>query len=220
MTPERKQRIDEVLRRRQPDLCVVTDKIVKDRNLAAIIRTCDAVGVQDVHCVVTEMEYRSYRGTSASADKFVDTHHHQSAELALSKLKQQGHQLVAAHFSDRAIDYRDIDFCKKTALVMGTELSGVSDKALALCDNEIVIPMMGMVESFNVSVAAAIILSEAQRQRQQAGFYQHQRIDDTAYQRLFFRWAYPKLTKFCDERGLAYPPLDENMDLIPGTAPA
>ncbi|WP_370978634.1 tRNA (guanosine(18)-2'-O)-methyltransferase TrmH [Agaribacterium sp. ZY112] len=219
MTPERKERINEVLSLRQPDLCVVTDKIVKDRNLAAIIRTCDAVGIQHVHCVVPKSEYRTYRGTSASADKFVDTVHHASAPEALAELKEKGMQIVAAHFSPDAIDYRDIDYSKPTALVMGTEIEGVSDEALNYCDAKIVIPMMGMVESFNVSVAAAIILSEAQRQRQIKGAYDVRKLDDGTYQTLFFRWGYPKLAHYCDENKLPYPPLDENGDLISGTAP-
>lgn len=224
MTPHRQQIINSVLDQRQPDLTVITESVVKERNLAAIVRTCDAVGIQDVHCVSPDDDYRRNRGTSASADKYVDVRLYQAVEEALLPLKRSGHQIVAAHLSERAIDYRAIDYravdyTKPTAILMGNELSGVQNSTAQLCDAEITIPMMGMVESFNVSVACAIILAEAQGQRQRAGAYEKATISKAHRETLFFRWAYPKLARYCDERGLVYPPLDSKGHLIPGTAP-
>jgi len=216
MTPERKQRIHSVLRNRQPDLTVLTDKVVKDRNLAAIVRTCDAVGIQTMHCIDQQDDYRTYNGTSASAQKYVDVVHHSEAGVALGEFRNQGYQIIAADFNESAVDYRKVDFTRPTVLVMGAEIEGVSDNVLSEVDQSIIVPMMGMVESFNVSVACAVILSEAQRQRQEAQMYGENRIPPYEYQRLFFRWAYPKLAKFCDERGEAYPDMDENYDLLPG----
>lgn len=219
MTPERQDTINRILDLRQPDLTVITESIIKERNLAAIVRTCDAVGVSKVHCVEPPEGYRYYRGTSASADKYVDIDLYEESITPIKQLKASGFQIVAAHLSTNAVDYRDIDFTKPTALLMGTERSGVSEGAERQCDANIMIPMMGMVESFNVSVACAIILSEAQRQRQIAGFYSRPRLSSEARKLLFFKWAYPKLTDYCNKRGLAYPPLDDNGDLIAGTAP-
>ncbi len=214
MTPKRRDRIIQALSSRQTDLTVITDSVVKERNLAAIIRTCDAVGIPDLHCVQQREGYRTYAGVSASAQKYVSTYHYDSIESPISKLKASGYQIVAAHFSGAAIDYREVDYTKPTALVMGTELTGVSNEGIALADTSIIIPMMGMVESFNVSVACAIILSHAQGQRQSAGMYDSNSIGEEAFKRMFFQWAYPKLTKFCDERGLEYPAMKENGDLL------
>ncbi len=219
MTPKRRETINKVLDLRQPDLTVITENVVKQRNLAAIVRTCDAVGIARMHCVQNEEEYRSFRGTSASADKYVDVELHARIAEPIASLRAQGYQIVTANLTSDAVDYRNIDFCKPTALVMGTELSGVSPATADACDKNIVIPMMGMVESFNVSLACAIILSEAQHQRQAAGLYQVSRLDESYRAELFFKWAYPKLAKYCDENGHSYPPLDDNGDLIPGTAP-
>jgi len=221
MTPRRRKTINRVLDLRQPDLTVITERVIKERNLAAIVRTCDAVGVPEVHCVQSKELYRTYRGTSASAQKYVDVHLYDdvSAPIALAK-GQRGMQVVAAHLSATAVDFREIDFTQPTALLMGTEIDGVAADTVDQCDANIIIPMMGIVESFNVSVACAIILAEAQRQRQAKGFYDHPRLSETHRQRLFFKWAYPRMAAYCDENGIAYPPLDQHGELIPGTAPS
>lgn len=220
MTPKRRETINRVLDLRQPDLTVITERVVKERNLAAIVRTCDAVGIADIHCVQSAELYRSYRGTSASAHKYVDVTLHDDVTVPIANAKQLGMQVVAAHLSKDAVDFREVDFSKPTALLLGTELDGVEAETEKLCDTNIVIPMMGMVESFNVSVACAIILAEAQRQRQACGLYRQSRLEERQREKLFFKWAYPKLAAHCDERGLSYPPLNENGDLIAGTAPS
>ncbi len=101
---------------------------------------------------------------------------------------------------------------------MGMESEGVSDEALALVDQTITIPMQGMVESFNVSVAAAIILLEAQRQREKSGLYEYCRLDSKHYQRRFFQWAHPQVASFCDAKAIDYPSVDERGDIIDGPA--
>ena len=119
-------------------------------------------------------------------------------------------QIVAAHLSNVAVDYREIDYTQPTALLMGTEKQGVSDEALALVDHQVIIPMKGMVESYNVSAACAIILSEAQYQRQKAGLYDHCRLPDPTMKAKLFQACQPAVAQFCDSRGLAYPPLGED----------
>lgn len=220
MTPERRNKIHSVLSKRQPDLTVITDHVIKDRNLAAMVRTCDAVGVQTLHSISDPEHYRTYRGTSASAQKYVGVRHHCDISEVAQSLKQQGFSIVAAQLSDESIDYRKVDFTQPTALLMGAEIEGVSAKALSYVDQQIIVPMMGMVESFNVSVACAVILSEAQRQREEKGMYDESRMGAAEYKSLFFRWAYPKMAAFCDERNMPYPELDENDDLIPGSMPS
>ncbi len=214
MTPERFQTIKAVLARRQPDLTVITDEVHKGRNLSAIVRTCDAVGIQEFHCVEPQKGYRAFRGTALGSHKWVDTVLHNEVSSAIGSLKARGFQIVAAHLSDQAVDFREVDYTRPTALLMGTEKEGVSDEALTHVDQEVVIPMMGMVESFNVSVACAIILTEVQRQRQLAGLYDSRRLPDEEYQTKLFQWCQPLVREFCDARGLDYPALDDEGEII------
>ncbi len=210
MTPERYARICHVLNKRQPDLTVITDEVHKQRNLAAIIRTCDAVGIDTVHCVVPETGYQTYSGTSASAEKWVEAKYYSDVETPITQLHDQGFQVVAANLSDKAVDYREIDYTKPTALLMGAEVKGVSDRAHTLCDHEVVLPMLGMVESFNVSVACALILAQAQTQREAAGMYDDVRLAPDVYRQRFFRWAHPVLADFCDTNKVPYPPVRDD----------
>ncbi|MBB6521587.1 tRNA (guanosine(18)-2'-O)-methyltransferase TrmH [Pseudoteredinibacter isoporae] len=216
MTPERLEKIRAVLNRRQADLTVINDEVHKGRNLAAIMRTCDAVGIDHMHVVEPKDGYRSYRGTASGSNKWVEVSTYDSVSAAIREVKSRGMKVVAAHLDDRAVDYRSIDYCEPTALLMGMEREGVSEEALALADETVVIPMMGMVESFNVSVAAAIILSEAQRQRDARGMYEECRLNGALYKRRFFQWAHPQVARFCEEKGLDYPEVGLDGEIIDG----
>jgi tRNA (guanosine-2'-O-)-methyltransferase len=217
MTPERLARIKQTLDTRQPDLSVLTDQVHKPRNLSAIIRSCDAFGLASMHVVWPREGFRAFRKTAGGSYNWVTTHTHPTMDEAVSELKGQGHKLYAAQLSDRAIDYREADFTVPCTVIMGNEVDGVSDSAAEQDDEHIVIPMMGMVESLNVSSACAIILSEAQRQRKQAGLYAHQRLPDDEYNRLLFCWCQPVVKRYCDDRNLPYPPIDpETGELVDG----
>ena len=209
MTPERFQRVVAVLNARQRDLTVVADQVHKGQNLSAITRTCDAVGVGLVHSVYPEGGYRAHKGTTMGAHKWVKTQVHRTIETPLQQCRDAGMQIVAADLREDAVDYQEIDYTRPTALVMGNEKAGVSAAAQPYIDKRITIPMMGMVESFNVSVAAAIILSEARRQRLAAGSYSRPPAHDDLYQTTLFEWLHPVLARFCQEKQLPYPPLDE-----------
>jgi tRNA (guanosine-2'-O-)-methyltransferase len=208
MTPERIARLRQVLDGRQPDLTVVTDFVHKQRNLSAIIRNCDAVGVMRVHAVLGAAEYQAFRGTAMGSHRWVEVCHHCELAPALDALRTEGFQVVAAHPGDASADFRDIDYTRPTALLLGAERRGLNRRALGQADATIAIPMVGMVGSLNVSVASGIVLSEAHRQRQSAGMYDRPRLDPATYQRLFFEWGHPQVRDFCAKRGLAYPPLD------------
>ncbi|MEE8057553.1 MAG: tRNA (guanosine(18)-2'-O)-methyltransferase TrmH [Pseudomonadales bacterium] len=213
MTPERFTKLRTILDRRQPDLTVMTDCVHKGRNLSAIVRTADAVGIGDVYCVLGDKDYRSFRGTALGSHRWVKVHRYTAINEPVAQLKQRGFQIVAAHLSADAVDFHDIDYNRPTALLMGSEKDGMSDVAGDLADVHITIPMVGMVESFNVSVAAGIILAEAQCQRQKVGCYDQQRIDQGTYDRLFFEWAHPKIRDLCYANDLAYPPLREDGEI-------
>ncbi len=214
MTPERRQRLDDVLSRRQPDLTVLAENLHNPRNFSALVRTCDAVGVQTVHAIPGETSPRRHWHTSQGAEKWVGLHCHRDVGSACGWLHEKGFRLVAAHLETNARDYREIDYTVPTALVIGTELFGVSDGMLQRVDETISIPMLGMSQSLNVSVACALVLYEAQRQRLAAGMYEHSRIEAATYDRLRFEWLHPGLAEFCRDRGMAYPAIDEQGELL------
>lgn len=210
MTPERAAKIRQVLNARQPDLTVLLDEVHKGRNLAAIVRSCDASGIGVVHSVLPRDGYRPFRGTASGSHQWVEVVQHQTPEQATAALHEQGLQLLAAHPSARSVDYRSVDYTRPTAIVMGAELEGVSQVMLEKADHHITVPMVGMVASLNVSVATAIILAEAYYQRERAGMYGSNRIAEAEYQRLFFKWAYPRFARFCDDKKVVYPDLDSD----------
>ena len=209
MTPERYRKIRAVLDRRQPDLTVITDGVHKEHNIAAIVRTCDAVGIQTIHASLPDNRAHAPAEAAMGSQKWVDVIQHEDALDAMAQLQKHGHQILAAHYSDASVPYREIDYTRPTALLLGTEKYGVSAAAADQADAHIHIPMMGMVESFNVSVATAIILAEACEQRRRAGFYDQPRLPPERYHELLVRWGHPRVAKMCEEQGLPWPELDE-----------
>ena len=210
MTDRRRQKIDSVLADRQPDLTVLAERLYKPRNFSAIVRTCDAVGINELHAIPGEEGLAIHWKTSQGAEKWLKVHPHPDLDTACRHLKERGFQLVAAHLSDQATDYRELDYTVPTALVVGTELFGVSEAALALSDQQVMIPMKGMTQSLNVSVACAIVLYEAMRQREAAGLFGSRHLERETLQLQRFEWMHPAVARFCRERGLDYPELDED----------
>ncbi|GLS28126.1 tRNA (guanosine(18)-2'-O)-methyltransferase TrmH [Marinibactrum halimedae] len=210
MTPERYQRLREVLNTRQPDLTVIADEVHKGRNLSAIVRTCDAVGIDTIHSVVPDKGFRGYRGTASGSHKWVHVESHEDVMTPLNNLKSQGFQIVTTSVDADARSYVDVDYTKPTALLLGSEKGGVSHCAEQQADVKVTIPMFGMVESFNVSVAAAIILLEAQRQRVTAGLYESRRLDQGLYEKRLFQWSHPVIAQYCHDNHLDYPETREH----------
>lgn len=214
MTPEREQRLLQVLRRRQPDLTLIADKVHKPRNMAALVRNCDAVGIPRMHVVKPDHEYRRYRGTSRGSDRWVDSTVHQTLDSAIAAVRAQGMKIYAAHLSESAVDFRDVDYTVPCAILMGAEKAGISDQAAAEADAHITVPMMGMVESLNVSTAAGVILIEAQRQRKEAGLYELDRMPAEETARHMFESRYQKVAAYCLTAGLPYPDYDDMGELL------
>ncbi len=209
MTPERFARLKAVLDRRQPDLTVLLDNVHKPHNLAAILRSADAAGVLQAHVAAPQGLALQRPKSAAGSLRWVELVRHASVEQAAARLHERGFQLVAAHPDTGARDFRELDYTRPTAFVLGAELDGLSPAALAAADHTVVVPMHGMVESLNVSVCAALLLYEAMRQREAAGMYDTPRLDAGTRQRLLFQWAWPRIARHCREQGLPYPPLDE-----------
>jgi len=173
MQQTRYQRIEGVLSRRQTDLTVCLEDVHKHHNLSAIVRSADAVGCHHVHAVWPENQKWLTNNTSGGSKNWLDTHLHKNIDDAAIMMRQHNPdvQILATHLSEDAVDFREIDYTKPTAIIVGQEKTGISEQALKHADQNIIIPMQGMVQSLNVSVAAALILFEAQNQRQKAGMY-------------------------------------------------
>lgn len=216
MTPQRYARICEMLAARQPDLTLCMEQVHKPHNVSAVIRTADAVGVHQVHAVWPGKRMRTQVSSAAGSNSWVQVQTHPDIASAIQQMKQQGMQVLATHLSDSAVDFRQIDYTRPTCILMGQEKTGITPQALALADHDIIVPMVGMVQSLNVSVACALILYEAQRQRQLAGMYQctHSALDIDEQQRLLFEGGYPVLARVAQRKGLPRPQIDEQGQIV------
>jgi tRNA (guanosine-2'-O-)-methyltransferase len=210
MTPERFAKLRAALERRQPDLTVLADSVNKDRNVSAIVRTADAVGIHRLHAVSDTGLVRKYHNIAGGAKRFVDIEAHPSIEQAIATLRAEGWRLVAAHGCDGARDFREVDYTQKVAVMVGAELIGLSPVAIEAADEVVEIPMLGLGTSLNVSVATGIILAEAARQRRQAGLYDVCRLPEEEVERTLFEWAYPHIARRCRQLKRPYPKLTED----------
>jgi tRNA (guanosine-2'-O-)-methyltransferase len=210
LLPRRFERLKAVLNRRMGDLTLLLEHVDKPHNLSAILRSCDAVGVLEAHAVCLSGRLPTFNSTALGSQKWVPLQRHRSSTEALQSLKARGLRIVGTLLSDTAVDYRACDFTGPTALVLGAEKWGLSPEAAALVDQAVTIPMRGMVQSLNVSVAAATLLFEALRQRQAAGLVPEagEGVEPERYQRQLFEWAYPEVAAWCRRQGRPYPALD------------
>lgn len=205
-----------MLATRQPDLTVCLEQVHKPHNVSAIIRTADAVGVHQVHAVWPTTRMRTLVSSAAGSNSWVSVKTHPTIGDAVGHLKAQGMQILATNLSARAVDFRELDYTRPTCVLLGQEKTGITEEALALADQDIVIPMIGMVQSLNVSVASALILYEAQRQRQNAGLYRRDNsmLDEEEQQRLLFEGGYPVLANVAKRKGLPRPQIDEQGQVV------
>jgi len=171
-TQRRLAKMKQVLTHRQKTLSVVCENIHDPHNVSAILRTCDAVGVQDVYLLYTVQAFPKLgKKSSSSAVKWIDTHKFSNTAELKKHLLSRGITLYGTYLSENARSIYEVDWTQPSAIVLGNEHSGISEEALGICDQTVSIPMFGMIESLNVSVAAAVILYEAARQRLQKGLY-------------------------------------------------
>lgn len=190
MTPERHQRLTSVLNKRQGDITIVLENVFDPHNISAVMRTADAVGVQDIYILNTKIPRHKKWGakSSSSAAKWLTVHQFENAEECFSSLRNRYSTILTTHLSSDAVGLHEIDFTKSIALVFGNEHSGVSDEIRALADGNFIIPQVGIIQSLNISVACAVTLYEAYRQKCNAGHYNQPSLDDVRYSELFKEW--------------------------------
>ena len=188
-TEERLQKIISTATSRQPSLHVVMENIHDPHNVSAIFRTCDAVGVPKISLLYTFESFpRISKTSSSSANKWIDIEKFNDTQKCFDDLRSQGYEVYASMLNKNAMSIYNIDFTKKIAIVFGNEKRGVSPEAEKLADETFYIPMRGMIQSLNVSVAAAVTLYEAQRQRAIKMMYEQSELPQQELDALIDRW--------------------------------
>jgi tRNA (guanosine-2'-O-)-methyltransferase len=168
---------------------VVLENIHDPHNVSAIFRTCDAVGVPKVSLVYyQELFPKIGKKSSASAFKWVEREKFKNINECYNNLRNEGFTIYASSITNESINLYELDFTKKSAIVLGNEHRGVSDEAANLADKKFLIPMYGMVQSLNVSVAAAVILYEALRQRTDGRMYEKSEYSEAELEEKINQW--------------------------------
>lgn len=193
MTPERYQKLTAVLNKRQGNIAIVMENVFDPHNISAVMRTADAVGVQDIYILNTKIPRHKKWGakSSSSAAKWLTVHQFENAEECFSSLRKQYSKILTTHLSADAVSLHSIDLTQRIALIFGNEHSGVSDEIRAMADGNFIIPQMGIIQSLNISVACAVTLYEAFRQKSKAGHYDKQGLDQLRYEELLAKWSRP-----------------------------
>ena len=189
-TERRLNRLVEVLQHRQPDMTIVMENIHDPHNVSAVLRSCDAAGVMEVQLIYTEADFPNIgKKSSASAKKWVELRRFKNVKDCYKKLHEEGFSIFATHLEEKAKSLFEFDMTKKVAIVVGNEHKGVSSEAARLADGILQIPMFGMIQSLNVSVATAVILFEAVRQRIVSGQYAESKYSTIELAKLLRVWA-------------------------------
>jgi tRNA (guanosine-2'-O-)-methyltransferase len=188
-TARRISKMRKTLGRRQSDLTVVCENIQDPHNVSAILRTCDAVGVQNVNLLYTDQPFPELgKKSSASAKKWISTQRFSDPHELRRHLSSLGMRIYATHLGKKSESIYNIDWTLPSAIILGNEQRGISDSILGICDQRVHIPMFGMIESLNVSVAAAVILYEAARQRLWKGLYLTSNLSEEWIDEMLKQW--------------------------------
>jgi tRNA (guanosine-2'-O-)-methyltransferase len=191
MTPEREERILKVLDKRQAGITVVLENVFDPHNISAVMRTCDAVGVQEIYVLNTRIPRHKKWGakSSSSAAKWLTVHQFSDAAECFARLRSNYDRIFTTHLDSEAVDLYDIDLTQRVALVFGNEHAGVSEEIRALSDGNFIIPQVGIIKSLNISVACAVSLYEAFRQKHAAGHYDQRSLPEGQYKELAKEWS-------------------------------
>lgn len=191
MTPERSVRIEEVLAKRQNNLTVVMENVFDPHNVAAIMRTCDAIGICEVYAITDTIPLHRNWGyrSSRSANKWVDLHTYSDKKTCIRDIRKKYDLMLASYIGEGVPSLHETDFTGKTALIFGNEKYGVSEPFRLACDGFFTIPQVGMIHSLNVSVACAVTLYEAFRQKTAQGHYIGSRLSAIELDAIRHQWS-------------------------------
>jgi len=192
-TNERLARIDDILMRKQPYLQVMLESVHNSQNLSAIIRTSDAVGVLNIYYSTPhDVTLHIHKTITQGAHRWTHRYRVNESDKVnfLQQKKKEGYQIVVTHLEKKAVSYRELDYTKPILIIVGNEKEGVSSEVMAQATDVIVIPMQGMVQSLNVSVATALILYEAERQLESAGMFDTPQLTVSQREDIKSKWIY------------------------------
>ncbi len=191
MTPERENKINRVIAKRQTDLTLVFENVNDPHNISAALRTCDSVGVKEVYIIQTiERPYTKLgKKSSSSASKWIDIHWFFSVEECMIEVRKKYKNIFGTKLTEQSKNLYDLNLVESTALVFGNEHSGISDELSEMCTGNFLIPQVGMIESLNISVACAVTLYEAYRQRSIAGKYKIPMLSESELHDEYLKWS-------------------------------
>lgn len=188
-TKRRIEKVKKVLSSRQPDLRIILEEVLNTHNASAVTRTCDAAGILYVDIISqTSSPLPVNEAISTRAEKWLQLNIHSSPKECFPELKKKGFKIAATHLEDDSVPYTTLDYTQPIALVFGNEAEGISKESLAFADYKIKIPMIGMVQSLNLSVSVGIILYEAMKQRIEKGYYEKIRLSPQEFERYYKKW--------------------------------
>lgn len=194
MTPARYNRLTSVLNHRQPDLTVVLENVFDPHNVSAVMRTCDAVGIQDVYILndrIPPHKKWGYRSSSTAAE-WLSVHQFTNAVECFDAVRKKYSKIYTSHLGEASSDLYSMDLTESIALVFGNETFGISENIRKYSDGDFIIPQVGIIKSLNISVACAVTLYEAFRQKKNAGHYDSCRLPDSYRQELSDSWKIEK----------------------------
>ena len=190
MTPERYQRLTSVLNKRQPDITVVLENVFDPHNISAVMRTCDAIGIQDVYILnnrIPPHKKWGYRSSSTAAE-WLTIHQFTNMDECFDELRKRYKKIYATHLGEKSTMLHQLDMTESIALVFGNETFGVSEEITKLVDGTFIIPQVGIIKSLNISVACAVTLYEAFRQKKIAGHYDEPKLCEEQLKSLKEEW--------------------------------
>ncbi len=192
MTPERNERLTAVLHKRQPDLTIVLENVFDPHNISAVMRTADAVGIQDIFILNNKIPPHRKWGakSSSSAAKWLTIHQYTNADDCFAELRKRYKKIYTTHLSTDAVGLHQLNLTESVALIFGNEHSGVSDEIISKADGNFIIPQVGIIKSLNISVACAVTLYEAFRQKSNAGHYDALKLQGTQLETLTTEWGF------------------------------
>jgi len=191
VTQERLEKMKKILYTRQWTLRVFMDYVYSPHNLSAIVRTCDAVNIGKLY-YRHQKKIKLNNEITMGAHKWIFHEYVDDIEEFYKNIKKEGYQIVVTMLDETSVDFREVDYTKPTLIVLGNEVDGVSIK---YADKKVIIPMYGMSQSLNVSVANAVILYEAQRQRSIKGMYDKPSLPDDLIEKTLKKWAYDDIIR-------------------------
>lgn len=197
MTEARKEKLTQVIQNRQFDLTIVLENVFDPHNISAVMRTCDAVGVQELFILNTKIPPHKKWGarSSSSAAKWLTIHQYEDADRCFEAVRKRYSRIISTHLSSDATSLYSLDLTQPTALVFGNEHSGVSEEIRLKADGNFIIPQVGIIQSLNISVACAVTLYEAYRQKEKEGHYgKDARMIDSGREQLLNEWGIDQLT--------------------------